>query len=144
MHSSTNSSLLVRTCRLHSHLLRVARRGYLGSNGSSSSPLQKYGCHRVVEPVHGFPQAADVVDSTRYLRSSHEALIDVSELLLDSTSMRQYRLDSNTPIGTSQLLEDTISDVIRKRGKCHSPQTNSGMYHAVRIENRTILRTCAV
>jgi L-erythro-3,5-diaminohexanoate dehydrogenase len=55
-----------------------------------------------------------------------EALIQVDELMLDSTSMRQLREQSHTPEGCSEELINSIMNIVRRRGKCHNPVTNSG------------------
>ena len=58
--------------------------------------------------------------------SDDEGLVEVTEILLDSTSMQHYRKMSNTMTGTSSELQTIIENVIRTRGKCHNPYTNSG------------------
>jgi L-erythro-3,5-diaminohexanoate dehydrogenase len=88
--------------------------------------LESFGVHRVVAPVGAFPQGAEVVDGDSALKSPHEALVQVSELLLDSTSMRELRGRAGCAEGTSEALREAIAGIVRARGKMHNPVTNSG------------------
>ncbi len=93
---------------------------------TASDSLAQFGAHRVLMPLNSLPQGADTVDPAPALRAPEEALVSVSELMLDSTSMCQLRAASGTPVGSSPALCAAILAVVAARGKCHNPVTNSG------------------
>jgi L-erythro-3,5-diaminohexanoate dehydrogenase len=84
--------------------------------------LEEFGCHRVIGGK-GFPQSAERVNSASEVLSEEEALVEVEEVLLDSTSMRQLSEGSG---GDHVVMGSMIEEILRKRGKMHNPVTQSG------------------
>ena len=85
------------------------------------------GSWRVIAPASGgFLQGALTVDSTPRILHPTEALINVSHLLLDSTSMKQLRDAAASEYPHGPTVGERIANVIRTRGKMHNPVTNSG------------------
>jgi L-erythro-3,5-diaminohexanoate dehydrogenase len=82
-----------------------------------------YGFHRVLSPSGTSPQSCDVVDSSPHLLSPSEALLSVSLLNVDSTSMAQIRAECGGDEGKMKM---KIREIVSKRGKMHNPITNSG------------------
>ncbi len=78
-----------------------------------------YGLHRVINPKGAVPQAAWKVDNSLIKLDPSEKIIDVKLLNLDSTSMRQLQ-EGYSDVGAR------ILEIIKKRGKMHNPETNSG------------------
>ena len=79
-----------------------------------------YGFHRVVEPKGVIPQAANILINSPYIMDSSEIILNVDTLNLDASSMRKiHELYPN-------CMEDRIMEIVRKRGKMHNPDSNSG------------------
>src|SRR5687767_9801546 len=82
----------------------------------------KYGLHRVLEPVGVLPQPAWKIDNTMELYDN-EILIDVETLNIDSTSFRQISEEAG---GDIEKIKSRITEIVENRGKHHNPVTGSG------------------
>lgn len=82
----------------------------------------KYGAHRVIEPMGLLPQAAQKIDNTMEIYDN-EILIDVSALNIDSASFHQLWAASEQ---NEASLREMILDIVAKRGKMQNPVTGSG------------------
>lgn len=82
----------------------------------------KYGIHRVIEPVGVLPQPAWKIDNTMEVYDN-EILIDVQTLNIDSASFTQIKEEAGGDIGK---IKDRILNIVAERGKHHNPVTGSG------------------
>jgi len=82
----------------------------------------KYGLHRVIEPLGVFPQGAATIDNTMELYDN-EILVDVRTLNIDSASFTQIKKEAG---GDIAKLKSIIFRIVQKRGKMHNPVTGSG------------------
>ncbi len=83
---------------------------------------RRLGIHRVLEPAGVLPQQAKRLNPDLPL-DSHEILIDVSSLNVDSASFHQF-FESNGK--DPEKTGEAILQVIRERGKLQNPVTGSG------------------
>ncbi|MDY6372749.1 MAG: L-erythro-3,5-diaminohexanoate dehydrogenase [Bacteroidales bacterium] len=82
----------------------------------------RYGTHRVVEPLGTLPQPAQKLDNTMEIYDN-ELLIDVSTLNIDSASYTQIRhACSDDP----EQMRKMILSIVDERGKMQNPVTGSG------------------
>ena len=79
----------------------------------------RYGSHRA---DGGLPQPASRLDATMQVLPT-EALLSVSLLNLDATSMKQIAADVG---GNPERIAKRILEIVKTRGKMHNPVTNSG------------------
>lgn len=82
----------------------------------------KFGTHRVIEPVGTLPQPAQKIDNTMEIYDN-EILIDVQTLNVDSASFTQIKTQAE---GDVEKIKEIIMDTVAKRGKQHNPVTGSG------------------
>lgn len=82
----------------------------------------RFGVHRVVEPIGVLPQAAQKLDNTMGIYSN-EILIDVLTLNIDSASFTQVKKVCNND---KSKMEAMISGIVAERGKMQNPVTGSG------------------
>jgi len=83
----------------------------------------KYGSHRVIEPVGVLTQAAWKIDSDMSKCYSNEILIDVISLNIDSSSFSQIK---NEVGGDTKKIGEKIVEIVAERGKMQNPVTGSG------------------
>ena len=83
----------------------------------------KYGSHRVIEPVGVLTQAAWKIDSNMDKIYSNEILIDVISLNIDSSSFTQIK---NEVGGDEKKIGEKILEIVAERGKMQNPVTGSG------------------
>lgn len=82
----------------------------------------RYGLHRVLEPIGTMPQPAWRIDNTMELYSN-EILIDVEKLNIDSASFVQIKeVEEGDPTRIGQHMQKIVAE----RGKHHNPVTGSG------------------
>lgn len=82
----------------------------------------RYGTHRVVEPIGTLPQPAYKLDNTMEIYDN-ELLIDVSTLNIDSASYTQIRHACSDDAGQMKKM---ILSIVDERGKMQNPVTGSG------------------
>ena len=82
----------------------------------------RYGTHRVVEPLGTLPQPAQKLDNTMEIYDN-ELLIDVSTLNIDSASYTQIRHACSDDPGQMRKM---ILSIVDERGKMQNPVTGSG------------------
>lgn len=82
----------------------------------------RFGTHRVVEPLGALPQAAWRLDATP-VAYENEILCDVDALNIDSASFAQMREAAG---GDAEALGRLVLSTVRERGKQHNPVTGSG------------------
>lgn len=82
----------------------------------------KFGVHRVIEPIGVLPQAAQKVDNNLQIYSN-EILIDVITLNIDSASFTQIKNVCNCD---KAKMEEMIVGIVKERGKMQNPVTGSG------------------
>ncbi len=83
----------------------------------------RYGAHRVLEPMSALPQAAQRLDNDFTRHFDTEILIDVDTLNIDAASFRQMLEASN---GDTQGVVALVEQTVRARGKQQNPVTGSG------------------
>ena len=96
---------------------RVLARGFVMAMGN------KYGTHRVIEPVGAMPQAAQRLDNDMTKFYDNEILIDVLALNIDSASFTQIEEEAK---GDVERIKATILGIVAARGKQQNPVTGSG------------------
>ena len=82
----------------------------------------KYGTHRVIEPIGALPQPAQKVSNDLEL-FDNEILIDVDYLNIDSASFTQLKEEAN---GRLDRIEKRILEIVNEKGKMQNPVTGSG------------------
>lgn len=82
--------------------------------------IMNYGFHRVIEPKGVVPQAANILDNSPSIIDPSETILYADTLNLDASSMRKiHELYPNK-------MQDRIMEIVKKRGKMHNPDSNSG------------------
>jgi L-erythro-3,5-diaminohexanoate dehydrogenase len=82
----------------------------------------RYGLHRVLEPLGVMPQAATKLDNTMVCWDN-EILLDVEMLNIDSASFTQIKQAAhNDP----EQVKRIMLQIVEERGKHHNPVTDSG------------------
>jgi L-erythro-3,5-diaminohexanoate dehydrogenase len=82
----------------------------------------RYGLHRVLEPLGVMPQAATKLDNTMVCWDN-EILLDVEMLNIDSASFTQIKQAAhNDPDQVKRIM----LQIVEERGKHHNPVTDSG------------------
>jgi L-erythro-3,5-diaminohexanoate dehydrogenase len=82
----------------------------------------RYGLHRVLEPIGTMPQPAWRIDNNMEIYSN-EILIDVEKLNIDSASFVQIKeVEGGDPERIGRHMQRIVAD----RGKHHNPVTGSG------------------
>lgn len=82
----------------------------------------RYGTHRVVEPLGTLPQPAHKLDNSMEIYDN-ELLIDVSTLNIDSASYTQIR---HACSDDAEQMRKMILSIVDERGKMQNPVTGSG------------------
>ncbi len=82
----------------------------------------KFGVHRVIEPIGVLPQAALKIDNTMEIYDN-EILIDVKTLNIDSASFTQIKQACNSD---KAEMKKMIINIVKERGKMQNPVTGSG------------------
>ncbi len=83
----------------------------------------KYGIHRVIEPVGVLPQPANKIDNNMDEIYDNEILIDVQTLNIDSASFTQIEEQAG---GDKEKIAQIMLDIVAKQGKHRNPVTGSG------------------
>jgi L-erythro-3,5-diaminohexanoate dehydrogenase len=83
----------------------------------------KYGTHRVIEPVGAMPQTAQKLNNDMSVVYDNEILIDVIALNIDSASFTQIEEEAK---GEVEKIKATIMGIVAARGKQQNPVTGSG------------------
>lgn len=83
----------------------------------------KYGVHRVIEPIGVLPQPANKIDNNMDELYDNEILIDVITLNVDSASFTQIKEQAN---GDDEKIKEIMMDIVAKQGKHRNPVTGSG------------------
>ncbi|HPE39561.1 MAG TPA: L-erythro-3,5-diaminohexanoate dehydrogenase [Bacteroidales bacterium] len=83
----------------------------------------KYGTHRVIEPVGVLPQPANKIDNNMDEIFDNEILIDVQTLNVDSASFTQIKEQAG---GDHEKIKEIMFDIVAKQGKHRNPVTGSG------------------
>lgn len=83
----------------------------------------KYGTHRVIEPVGSMPQTAQRVNNDMSVVYDNEILIDVIALNIDSASFTQIEEEAK---GDIEKIKAVIMGIVATRGKQQNPVTGSG------------------
>ena len=83
----------------------------------------KYGTHRVIEPLGVLTQAAQKIDNDMGEIYSNEILCDVISLNIDSASFTQLKEEAN---GDEEKIRAKIIQIVGERGKMQNPVTGSG------------------
>lgn len=83
----------------------------------------KYGTHRVIEPIGVLPQPANKIDNNMDEIYDNEILIDVQTLNIDSASFTDI---SNRANGDKEKIAEIMKDIVEKQGKHRNPWTGSG------------------
>ncbi len=82
----------------------------------------RYGTHRVIEPLGTLPQPAQKLDNSMEIYDN-ELLIDVSTLNIDSASYTQIR---HACSDDAEQMKKMILSIVDDRGKMQNPVTGSG------------------
>ena len=100
------------------------------AQGDIPLPL-RYGCHRVLEPIGGLPQAAWRLDSSlegaTAAERDCELVLDVERLNIDAASFRQMEQaarEAGEDLATG--VKRRVAETVAARGKMHNPVTGSG------------------
>ncbi|MFZ2636638.1 MAG: L-erythro-3,5-diaminohexanoate dehydrogenase [Rectinemataceae bacterium] len=83
----------------------------------------KYGTHRVIEPVGAMPQTAQKIDNDMSKLYDNEILVDVVALNVDSASFTQIEEEAG---GDVERIKQIILGIVASRGKQQNPVTGSG------------------
>ena len=83
----------------------------------------KYGLHRVIEPVGVLPQPADKIDNNMDEIYDNEILIDVTTLNIDSASFTQIEEQAG---GDKKKIAEIMHSIVDSQGKHRNPVTGSG------------------
>ena len=81
-----------------------------------------YGTNRVLEPQHVLPTSAWRLDNSRSI-SAGEIRVDIKRIHIEGTSFKQICLEAND---NDQRIKQKIMDIVIRRGKLHSPVTDTG------------------
>ncbi len=82
----------------------------------------RYGTHRVIEPVGTLPQPAIKISNDMEI-FDNEILIDVDYLNIDSASFMQLKEEAK---GDIEKVKAKIIEIVNNRGKMQNPVTGSG------------------
>lgn len=91
----------------------------------------RYGTHRVIDPVGVLPQPANKVDNNMDEIYDNEILIDVQTLNIDSASFTQICEQAG---GNEEKIAEIMKDIVEKQGKHRNPVTGSGGMLLGRVE----------
>lgn len=82
----------------------------------------KYGTHRVIEPIGALPQSANKISNDMEIYDN-EILIDVDYLNIDSASFTQLKQITK---GDIKAIKELIITIVDEKGKMQNPVTGSG------------------
>jgi len=82
----------------------------------------KYGTHRVIDPVGSLPQPALKISNDMTI-FDNEILLDVDYLNIDSASFTQLKEEAS---GDVEKIKTKIMEIVQERGKMQNPVTGSG------------------
>lgn len=91
----------------------------------------KYGTHRVIEPMGVLPQPANRIDNNMDEIYDNEILIDVITLNIDSASFTQIEEQAG---GDKAKIAEIMMGIVAKQGKHRNPVTGSGGMLLGRVE----------
>ena len=103
----------------------------------------RFGIHRVIEPVGALPQGAWRLDNDTSRVFDDELVIDVETLNIDSASFRQMEEAAAEHGDVSEGVAKAVLETVRERGKQHNPVTGSGGMLVGRVARIGPLATCA-
>jgi len=83
----------------------------------------KYGTHRVIDPVGAMPQTANKINNDMSVVYDNEILLDVIALNIDSASFTQIEEEAG---GDIEKIKAKILEIVGARGKQQNPVTGSG------------------
>jgi L-erythro-3,5-diaminohexanoate dehydrogenase len=83
----------------------------------------KYGTHRVIDPVGAMPQTAQKINNDMSVVYDNEILLDVIALNVDSASFTQIEEEAG---GDVDKIGKKIMSIVAERGKQQNPVTGSG------------------
>jgi len=83
----------------------------------------KYGTHRVIEPLGVLPQPATKIDNNVTEIYDNEILVDVDILNIDSASFTQIKEQAG---GDIEKIKEIILKIVATQGKMKNPVTGSG------------------
>lgn len=83
----------------------------------------KYGSHRVIEPLGVLPQPATKIDNNVTEIYDNEILVDVDILNIDSASFTQIKEQAG---GDIEKIKEIILEIVATQGKMKNPVTGSG------------------
>lgn len=83
----------------------------------------KYGLHRVIDPIGVLPQPANKIDNNMSEIYDNEILIDVQTLNIDSASFTQIEEQAG---GDKEKIAQIMLSIVEKQGKHRNPVTGSG------------------
>jgi L-erythro-3,5-diaminohexanoate dehydrogenase len=83
----------------------------------------KYGTHRVIEPLGVLPQPATKIDNNVTEIYDNEILVDVAILNIDSASFTQIKEQAG---GDIEKIKEFILEIVATQGKMKNPVTGSG------------------
>jgi len=108
--------------RSDDHLRRHSLLTVADLKGGGVKEGNKYGVHRVIEPLGVLPQPAWRIDNTMEIYDN-EVLIDVDTLNIDAASFTQME---DAEGGDVRKIASHSLSIIAARGKHHNPDTGSG------------------
>ncbi|MFX0025301.1 MAG: L-erythro-3,5-diaminohexanoate dehydrogenase [Candidatus Hermodarchaeota archaeon] len=82
----------------------------------------KYGTHRVIDPIGALPQSANKISNDMEIYDN-EILIDVDYLNIDSASFTQLKQITK---GDIEAIKELIIAIVNEKGKMQNPVTGSG------------------
>ncbi len=91
--------------------------------GQSIKRGNKYGTHRVLQPLGVLPQPAERLNNNMAERYDNEIRIDVKTLNIDSASFTQIKQQAG---GDDEKIAAIMMDIVEKQGKHRNPVTGSG------------------
>lgn len=83
----------------------------------------KYGTHRVIEPIGVLPQPANKISQPSDVIYDNEIVIDVDVLNIDSASFTQIKEQAK---GNVEEIKSIILEIVASQGKMKNPVTGSG------------------
>jgi L-erythro-3,5-diaminohexanoate dehydrogenase len=84
---------------------------------------QRFGAHRVIEPMGAMPQPALRLDASFDVVWDNEIVVEVETLNVDAASFRQMEEASG---GSAEGVAALVRRTVEARGKQHNPVTDSG------------------
>src|SRR5262252_3730586 len=101
---------------------------------------ERYGAHRVIEPLGALPQAAFRLDPQTRDVDAGELVIEVEVLNVDSASFRQIEESCG---GDPAAMAARVREIVAARGKLENPVTGSGGMLLGRVSPKSGARALA-